>query len=336
MAKYKSILFLLSSLIFVSCSQVKNTTSNSSNDDSSMGNYQNLSIISPTGAPSLAFYDFSDSTQFETNSTPANIVAMMTQSGKDIVVIDTISGLKAIANGAPYQMLATITFGNFYLASTGNDDDGILNANDKVILFGQNQTADLLFQYLYQDIVNDLKIEYVPAVSDAAKCLASGKNADMSETIDYVLVAQPVLYAQLHNQNAATYGKASVYANIQDEYNKKSNGKKLTQASIFVKKNSSQSASYSYDVHQFAQKIQSDIEKVIVNPDRLVAGFAKISNEEANAKYGISSVIAKNVLLEENGIGLGYVAAINEIEDVNEYIQLVSNLDPIDESVCYA
>ena len=134
---------LLLSLLLTSC-----------NVDSS-----SLKIISPTGAPTLAFYNHSNNVNYETNSTPSNIVSMMSSSSDyDIVVIDTVSGIKAIEKGAPYKLAANITFGNFFIASTGNDENKVMDKDDTVIVFGQNKTPDLLFNYIYG---NDYNVEYV-------------------------------------------------------------------------------------------------------------------------------------------------------------------------------
>ena len=179
---------------------------------------ETVKVICPTGAPAVAFYTHFDDENFETNGTPSNIVSFMNETSPyDAVVIDTVSGIKAINNGAPFKLLSTITFGNFFIASTGHDEDGVMDASDKIVLFGKNQTPDLLFHYIYGTDY-DASIEYVTAVSDAAGCLASGKNVATGSDVDYVFVAQPVLFATLNNKNAPTYGKSGVYANIQDEY----------------------------------------------------------------------------------------------------------------------
>ena len=183
--------------------------------------HSTLKIVYPTGAPALAFYNNVENANFETNSTPSNIVSMMNgNSNYDIVVIDTVSGIKAINNGANFKLAATLTFGNFYLAATGNDENSTLDKDDVVILFGQNQTPDLLFNKIYGEGYN---VEYVTNVQDAAKCLASGKNMITKSTVDYVFIAQPALYTILNNEDSPTYGNASVYANIQEEYKKITN-----------------------------------------------------------------------------------------------------------------
>lgn len=275
------------------------------------------SIVTPTGAPALAFYEHAKDPHFSTNSTPSNIVAMMNgQSGSDVVVIDTVSGIKAIKNGAPYKLASTITLGNFYIAATGNDEDGVMNDGDTIVLFGQNQTPDLVFHYLYGDKFDET-IEYVAAVSDAAKCLASGKNLITSSTVDYVFVAQPVLFATLNNTSAATYGKASMYANVQDLYKEKSGGKSMIQASVFLKSTN--------DVEQgnmFLTKLEEDIEKGIANPDLIKAGMDQISEDEQASVFGIKSQVAKAVVGNGNSVGLGYVSAKENKSAIDAFISL--------------
>lgn len=276
-----------------------------------------LKIVSPTGAPAIAFYNHSQNENFETNSTPTNIISMMTSSSsKDIVVIDTVSGIKAIEKGAPYKIAANITFGNFYLVATGNDEDKIMSQDDTIILFGQNQTPDLLFHYLYGNEF-DSSIEYVSAVSDAAKCLVTGKNLITSSIVDYVFIAQPVLYNVLNNKNASTYQKAYVYKNIQEEYSKTTNNMSLVQASVFVKNDSDQRL-----IKSFLNQLENDIENAIKDPNVVKASMDKISKEEATSLFGINSDVAKLVLEDNNGIGLGYKKASENKKDIDKYISL--------------
>ena len=173
---------------------------------------EDMKIVAPSGAPSVAFYNFSDSASFETNGTPSNIVAMMSATeGPDVVVIDTVSGVNAINNGAPYLLAATITFGNFYIAATGNDEDGVMSADDNIILFGQNQTPDLVWHYIYGSEFDEA-VSFVAAAGDAAAVLQTGNDAQ-GNPADYVFLAEPALFASL-NKNE----KASIYANVQELY----------------------------------------------------------------------------------------------------------------------
>ena len=64
-----------------------------------------LSIITPTGAPALAFYNYSTNDNFETNGNPATgIIPQMVSGQKDVVVLPTNAGIQAIRNkNANYQ-----------------------------------------------------------------------------------------------------------------------------------------------------------------------------------------------------------------------------------------
>lgn len=287
-------------------------TSCNSNVDTST-----LKIVCPTGAPAIAFYKESENTNFETNSTPSNIVSMMNNnSDKDIVVIDTVSGIKAINNGSPYKLAANITLGNFFIASTGLDEDGVMNEDDTIILFGQNQTPDYIFHYLFEDKFDD-SIEYVTNVQDASKCLASGKNLVTKSSVDYVFIAQPALYTILNNKEAPTYGKSSVYLDIQEEYKKKSNGLSLIQASVFVKETSD-----SKMINSYLKELKSNIDLAINNPELITEPISKVGEELALSLYGVNLNVAKNVLSDNNKLGLGYVVAKENKQAIDNFINL--------------
>lgn len=315
MKKNIALLTLMAGLL-ASCGSTNGNVS-SSKEESSVEYPSSWNITTPTGAPALAFYNHAKDTHFTTNSTPSNIVALMNNnSDQDVIVIDTVSGIKAINKGAPYKLAANITLGNFYIAATGNDDDGVMNEGDTIVLFGQNQTPDLVFHYLYGNTF-DASIEYVTAVSDAAKCLASGKNVVTTSTVDYVFVAQPVLFATLNNTSAPTYGKASVYKNIQDEYKEKSGGKGMIQASVFLKSENDKAQG-----EKFLESLKNDINAGIENPDLIKNGMDQLSEEEQASVFGIKSAVAKAVVGNGNTVGLGYVKASDNKEAIDSFISL--------------
>lgn len=296
----KAILLLIPALMLAGCTNDKD---------------RDFKIVCPTGAPAYAFYNYANKSNFETNSVPSNIVAMMSSaSDKDVVVIDTVSGIKAINNGAPFKLAASITFGNFYIAATGNDANGTMDAGDKIVLFGEHQTPDLIFHYLYGNTY-DAGIEYVTNVQDAAKCLISGKNAVTSSTVDYVFVAQPVLFNALQKNE-----KASQYVNVQEAYKEKSGGKSLVQASIFVKETIKEKNS----LYRLLDSIEKDINDAVINPDLIADGLKDLSQEEVTAKYGVASQVAVAVMKNNNGLGLGFKAGIEIKDEIDSFISLFS------------
>lgn len=317
----KALLLLIPAMLLAGCGS-KNTSTNTSS--SKEVDTKDLKIVCPTGAPAFAFYNHSANENFETNSTPSNIVAMLSESSnKDVVVIDTVSGIKAINNGAPYKLAASITFGNFFIASTGNDENKTMEAGDTIVLFGQNQTPDLIFHYLYGNTY-DASIEYVTNVQDAAKCLISGKNAVTSSTVDYVFVAQPVLFNAL-SKNA----NASKYVDVQTAYKEKSGGKSLIQASVFVR-NSTEGAKKD----KFLEDLSGDIKAAVENPEVITTALAGLEAEEAQALYGVAPAVAVNVLKDNNGLGLGYKKGKDIKADIDSFVSLFS-LENTNEEIYY-
>lgn len=267
-----------------------------------------LTILCPTGAPAIAFYDHVDDVEFQTNSTPANIVSQMTSNGSDVIVIDTVSGVKAIASGAPYKLAANITFGNFYIASTGLDDNNTMDKDDSIVIFGQSQTPDKIFTYLYgSDYTN---ITFVDNVQSAAKCLISKKTLD-NKDVKYVFVAEPVLTNAL-KQNS----DASIYANIQDVYKEKTSNE-LIQAGVFIKNSVANSAR-----KDFLRDLKEDINDLLNNSQRIYEGHDDVTPEMFTNKIGIPTETIIECLNKNNSIGLGYKEASDNFNSIKGFLEL--------------
>lgn len=308
----KLLLLAIPALLLSGCNKTKVDTSN-------------LSIICPTGAPAFAFYNEVSNPNFETNDVPKNIVAMMTEaSPKDYVVIDTTSGIQAINKGAPYKLAASLTFGNFFIASTGKDDNSTMDAGDKIVLFNQGSTPDLLFHYLYGNTF-DSGIEYVTNVKEAATCLISGKNAVTGSTIKYVFVAQPVLYNALQKNTSA-----SKYVDIQEAYQEKSGGKQLIQASLFIKDSADKSTAKAY-----LKKLQGDIDALIKDPEILNQSLENKTEEEMTALFGVNPKIAINVLKDNNGLGLGYKNGLENKANIDAFLKEVQGVNETSQDIYY-
>ena len=277
-------------------------------------NRSNLSIVSPTGAPSLAFYQYASLANFETNSDPTNIIPMMVAGQKDVVVLPTNAGMQAILNRqAPYKIAATITFGNFYLISMGNDDNNQMDASDTILLFQKNNVPDKIFHYVYGNEL-DSAIHYVTAVSDAATAAISGRFVDgesgNSLVPNYVLLAEPALTNVMSKKEGLT-----VYANMQEQYKAKSNGLTIFQASVFLKNSVEQK-----DGDAFLNSLKNDINSAIKDPTLLSAGLNKATSP--NEQFGIAPAMAEAVLKKNNGMGLGFARAKENKESIENFLKL--------------
>lgn len=275
-------------------------------------NYENMGILSPTGAPALAFISSIDDETFETNSNPNNIVSQMNESSNSrVVVLETITGIDAIKKGAPYKLLGTITFGNYYLVATGNDEDYSLNEGDYVVVFGNTQKR--LFDLIYDE--TKFNIEVVAGVSEAGKCLAMGKNLETGNEIDYVLMAEPALRKIIKNEEVPTYEKSYVYADIQEEY-KKVIGGDIFQASVFVKNDD-----YISDINDYAMYLEDNINNTLNNTEFLNSYLNNRDDIEISNIFGIN-IDTIRIVLSTNSINLGFKKASEYQQEIQEYYKL--------------
>lgn len=306
----------LLTLSMVACQQTAQPTSTQS-QPASQGevDYSSLKIITPTGAPAFAMYGEANNPNFETNSEASSIVAMMSTGKYDVVVLPTNAGFNAINKGVQYQIAATVTFGNLFVASTGNDEDGKMDKDDSIILFQQGNVPDKIFHYVYGDEL-DTAASYVNDASEASKCLLTGKNvASNNEPVDYVLMAEPALTTVLSNENGATYGKAAVYANLQEEYAKKANGLELFQASVFVSKSSEKDK-----VKAFLSATEKSIKSALEDSTKITEALGSL--EDPVTKYGVNPTVAANVLKKNNGMGLGFKYAFENKDAIDNFLSL--------------
>ena len=326
----KIIPLLLTALAITSCAFGESSSNSQKGGAAGPAVYytpEDFSIISPTGAPALAFYNYSVRNNFETNSVPTNIVAMMNKGEKDVVVLPTNAGVQAIVNAnAPYKIAATITFGNFYIVSMNNDDNQVMDASDTILLFQKNNVPDKIFHYIYGDTL-DSALHYVNAVNEAASAIIGGQftDPDLGTALvpNYVMIAEPALTTVQSKKGVAI----RVYANIQEEYKKKSNNAELFQASVFIK-NSLEYAK----VQLFLKDLERDITNAIADPSKMSEGMARIV--DASTVYGVDPSVAEAVLRKNNGMGLGFKLAKDNKEAINTFLGIF-NINNIDEKVYF-
>lgn len=286
-----------------------------------------LEVVTPTGAPALAFYNYAGLSNFETNSTPSNITAYMASESKDFVVLPTNAGVKAIVeNNLPYKLAATITFGNFYVVSMGNDDDeNGMDASDTILLFQKNNVPDKIFHYVYGTEL-DSAIHYVGAVAQAKQAALTGSFSDADDgltyTPNYVLLAEPALTDVLSQRE-----NISVYADVQAKYKEVSGNKEIFQASVFVR-----NAVDKKTTDTFLKCLKKDIEAAIADPSKLSEGM---NRDAAPAEtFGVAPTMAEAVLRNNNGMGLGFKYAKENKEAIETFLSIF-NLRDIDEKIYY-
>ena len=274
-----------------------------------------LNIVCPTGAPAVAFYKYANKSNFVTNSVPTNISTYFSTGEADVIVMDTTSGIQAIANGAQYKIGATITLGNFYLVST--DENNLeVDVDDIVVLFGNAAAVpNKLFTYIYGA---DYTVEYTGGgVAKAAQTLNTGVNAATGHKADWVFIAEPYLYAAKNNENSIIHNKNVPIINIQEEYQKKATNLPLMQASVFIKNTVEQDMG-----DKFLASLKKDIEEAIADPVQMME-YMKLAGEDqvVESKFGVEAKTAMNVM-RTNGLGLGFLPSIENKTAIDHYLGL--------------
>ena len=265
-----------------------------------------LKVAAPAGSPAIALFAHISESTVEINAAE-NVQGYMTDAAdKDMVILPTNYGVNAIVNkGVGFKLAATVTFGNFFLLSTGADADNTLNEGDKVLAFQQNGVAGKLFNYLYGD--KNLTVTYAAdakAVKDAV--LTGGDSFDY----DYVMLAQPVVNAILSKKTSY-----AMYSSLQEDYKTKTGGKEITQASIFVKNTADVTKA-----KKALATIKSDIEQLLDNHQEIIDQTKNIEEEVISAKFTATAQAVKGLLDNGNQLGIGYKDAFENKANIDAFL----------------
>lgn len=315
----KILTLLLVLVVMCGCTANNNNTQRKAVED--------VTIVTPKGAPVLAFYDQIENENYTRVAADAISALWTGDQSPDVLVVDLTSGLKAIANGAEYKLASIITFGNFYLASTGNDENETMDADDRIVLFGnENMLPSKIWHYLFGNDY-DQSLVYVADAQQAAAALISGKDLEAND-VDYVFLAQPALFGAL-KQNE----KASLYKDIQQEYKDKS-GKDMIQAAVFVRNDLDPETT-----NEFLNNLETSINAAIENPEMVLEKLSVYKDDEATAQYGFNPTVVVNVFKQKNAaginaMGLGFKRAIDIKEDIDAFVSLFG-MDTTSEEVYF-
>lgn len=182
-------------------------------------------IIVPNGTPLLGMSSFlseTDKFEYEIVGGSDPLVAAFTKGEHDVIVAPVNLGAKMYNQKDNYVLYKTFVWGNFYLASTSEIGEFSSLDGQKVVAFGRNSSPDVMLKVIMQHYGISLDITYVDDVATANSYLMSGQ-------ANLIVSAEPSL--------TVLKGKKTIYTlNLQEEWNKATNGNYFPQAAIFVKK----------------------------------------------------------------------------------------------------
>jgi NitT/TauT family transport system substrate-binding protein len=183
-----------------------------------------IKIMAPQGSPELAVTYLKSHVDYHVDVVIGAdpLLAAFSSQTHDVIIAPTHLGAKLYASNFDYIMLGVVVFGNYYFASQSQQLNDLTDINGKeVVIFGQNQTSDIIVKHLFNHFEVEANITYVDSVATANAMLIL--NPEL-----IILTAEPSLSTLIRS-----------YPNLEilslDSYYQRLEGQTYPQASVFVK-----------------------------------------------------------------------------------------------------
>ncbi|MBO4737305.1 MAG: hypothetical protein J5627_02560 [Bacilli bacterium] len=285
---------------------------------------ESVTWVSPTGSPTLAFYDQGENDKWLSTATPESVIpSAFASASYDAIVFDGVSGLTMIKNmNRAYKLAKWINEGSFYVVSTKHTAQEAVTAGSKpsVNAFVSTGNASKAFRDLAKNKWNwgeygdgtdpDAAITYEKGVADVRTHLL-GSDPD---AFDYYVVAEPVLtavQAQYKQQNKTL----NVIYNIQTEFAAAHDGAKVPAAAIFVSNAAYETKKAEIDT--WLSETQTRIDNVKSNASVAVDAVKAYEDKggDSQARFGVpSTMINLQQVVGQNK--LAYLAASDVTDKV--------------------
>ena len=151
------------------------------------------------------------------------LVASFTSETSQVIVAPTNLGATLYQKEVPYQLVATLVWGNLYLISNEELTFDDLSGR-KITAFGQGSTPDIVLQTILKEkgLLDSVEIEYLASVSDVQSMFAAGE-------IDVAVIAEPSLSVL-----KTKVDEVNVVVDFQEQWGELYGVTSYPQASLFV------------------------------------------------------------------------------------------------------
>lgn len=185
---------------------------------------KHFSVITPSGAPSLALLDFIDdeSIEFEVVDGSDVLAAEFTNAEKDFIIAPINLGINLIGKGAKYTLVSVLTWGNLHLVS-GNEH----LTTDKIAAFGEAAVPGKIISVV-KDVFGGVEIEYFNSVQEVSAAL-------LSDQYQAVVLAEPYLTMTKMKWKENHEGELYELYDLQQLYSEIAQVSSYPQAALFVK-----------------------------------------------------------------------------------------------------
>ncbi len=267
--------------------------------------------VTPTGAPTLAFYDQGDNSNWVSAANPSEVVVpSFAANSYDFIVFDGVSGLNLMsknAKAANYKLARWINNLGFYVVSLKHTQEDTKTWDKSWTIDGFVQSGNSSRAFLslasgvwgWGDVSN--QVTYETGVSQVASNLATNG-------YDFYVVADPV-YTNLKTKMG---DKLHLIYDMQEEWGKAHDGMKIPSAALFV--NSSLYAAHQSEHDAFLMETDKRLNTLVDTPltaQRALEEYAENNSgavvEGNYVKFGISTAIVSNLASYQANNTFGFV-----------------------------
>ncbi len=267
--------------------------------------------VTPTGAPTLAFYDQGSNKNWVTASNPSEIVVPSFASNSyDAIVFDGVSGLNLMtknSKAANYKLARWINNLGFYVVSRNHtkEETATWNSTWTINGFVQTGNSSRAFLSLANSVWNwgdvSSQVTYETGVSQVATNIASNG-------YDFYIVADPVYT----NLKAKMGDKLHLIYDMQEEWGKAHDGNSIPSAALFV--NTSLYDTHKAEYEKFLKETDDRLDALVDSPSTAQEALKKYASENENAvidgnyvKFGIAESIVNNLANLQKSNTFGFI-----------------------------
>ncbi len=261
-----------------------------------------MSIIVPQGSPTLSVLGL-DEDYYYINivNGPDPLVAAFGSGSHDAIIAPTNLGAKFYQSSDEYLLLGVIGLGNYHLVSQSFTDESFDQLSDQeIIVFGQNQTSDIIVRHLLEETGINATLSYVDSVASATATF-------LLDPSKIVLVAEPslsLIKAQIPNL---------ITIDLNEVYQSYHEGLDFPQASLFVRKNTS-----------------DERKERLINDIMASVAFLHNEKDEAAQKGVDKGILSEIDILSQaiDGSHISFILSMDAKPMIEVYFNLILAMNP--------
>lgn len=232
------------------------------------------------------------------------LVSAFMDETAEVIMGPTNLGAMVYQKQVPYQLVATLAWGNLYLISDENLTIDQL-AGRKITAFGEDSTSDFILRMILREkgLLNQVEIEYLPTASDVQAMYEAGET-------NLAVISEP--YLSTLNKNVEV---TNVIVDFQEVYSECYDGTSYPQTSLFIHKDLIEN--HQEVIEPLLAQIEASIEFANTSPD-------EVADELRTIEFDLSKDIAREVILNSN---LMFKTAEEAKEEIEIYLQKLYELD---------